>query len=172
MNRRFDRRTRNRHGLDRCAYAVADYPVGQSITRKPPRKKPTRGKQRMLIVDPPITTGTKTKRCGRCGEYKALGAFNRNRRLFDGLDNSCRRCVQKKQSDGPPPASMPGLRDINEIADILGIGRSAAHQRLKKAEASLRRAIAKQVTAGDREWMAILDALDWNREELETFAKE
>ena len=157
---RFNARMRNLHGLDRCAYAVADYPVGQAITRKPPRKKPTRGKQRAVIVDPPITPNTKTKRCGQCGEYKASGAFSRNHRLFDGLNNSCRRCVQKKQSDGPPPASMPGLRDINEIAAILGIGRSATHQRLKKAEASLRRVIAKQVAAGDREWLAILDALD------------
>ncbi|MFN2490814.1 MAG: hypothetical protein ABR529_13995 [Actinomycetota bacterium] len=56
-----------------------------------------------------------TKRCRKCGEEKPLGAFGVQRRASDGLNGTCRECVnayhrRRNGGSGKPPEQNPMRR--------------------------------------------------------------
>lgn len=41
-------------------------------------------------------TTSKTKRCGRCREYKNLSEFHKDKRMVDGRHRTCKSCRQQQ----------------------------------------------------------------------------
>jgi len=105
----------------------------------------------------------RTKTCRKCGDEKPVSDFYANKQSPDGIGYWCKSChiAATKRSQANRSQALPIVdvalhaRTLEEVAEVMGLTRSAAAQIEARALRKVRLEIARQMREGDETWALI-----------------